>query len=41
MNTEQFYPLFLQAANVVIDSRKIEKMIFSLPFQEKISMQPY
>ncbi|SHF01497.1 UDP-N-acetylmuramoyl-tripeptide--D-alanyl-D-alanine ligase [Chryseobacterium takakiae] len=25
MNTEQFYPLFLQAANVVIDSRKIEK----------------
>lgn len=25
MNTEQFYPLFLQAENVVIDSRKIEK----------------
>ncbi|NML59390.1 UDP-N-acetylmuramoyl-tripeptide--D-alanyl-D-alanine ligase [Chryseobacterium cheonjiense] len=25
MNTEQFYPLFLQAAHVVIDSRKIEK----------------
>lgn len=25
MNTKQFYPLFLQAANVVIDSRKIEK----------------
>ena len=25
MNTEQFYPLFLQSANVTIDSRKIEK----------------
>lgn len=25
MNTEQFYPLFLQSGNVIIDSRKIEK----------------
>jgi UDP-N-acetylmuramoyl-tripeptide--D-alanyl-D-alanine ligase len=41
MNIEQFYPLFLKADKVTIDSRKIAKNDIFLPFQVKISMQQH